>query len=77
MSQPLLKPNQFQIRQELQELILRDLLGPSGGENEIIDELRVMICDEERTTAYFTFSSQIRPSLHQFRIYGAKNGLRT
>jgi len=47
----------------------------SRGENEIIDELRVMICDEERTTAYFTFSSQMRPSLHQFRIYGAKNGL--
>jgi predicted dehydrogenase len=47
----------------------------SLGENEIIDELRVMICEEERTTAYFTFSSQMRPSLHQFRIYGAKNGL--
>jgi predicted dehydrogenase len=47
----------------------------SRGKNEIIDELRVMICDEERTTAYFTFSSQMRPSLHQFRIYGAKNGL--
>jgi hypothetical protein len=26
-------------------------------------------------TAYFTFSSQMRPSLHQFRIYGPKNGL--
>jgi predicted dehydrogenase len=47
----------------------------SRGESEIIDELRVMICDGERTTAYFTFSSQMRPSLHQFRIYGAKNGL--
>ncbi len=47
----------------------------SIGETEIIDELRVIICDEERTTAYFTFSSQMRPSLHQFRIYGAKNGL--
>ena len=45
------------------------------GENEIIDELRVIICEEERTTAYFTFSSQMRPRLHQFRIYGAKNGL--
>ena len=45
------------------------------GETEIIDELRVIICEEERTTAYFTFSSQMRPSLHQFRIYGAKNGL--
>jgi hypothetical protein len=44
-------------------------------ETEIVDELRVIICDEERTTAYFTFSSQMRPSIHQFRIYGPKNGL--
>jgi len=44
-------------------------------EREIIDELRVIICEEERTTAYFTFSSQMRPSLHQFRVYGPKNGL--
>ena len=47
----------------------------SMGESEIIDELRVIISEEERTTAYFTFSSQMRPSLHQFRIYGPKNGL--
>jgi len=47
----------------------------SRGETEIIDELRVTICDEEGTTAYFTFSSQMRPALHQFRIYGNKNGL--
>jgi predicted dehydrogenase len=45
------------------------------GETDIIDELRVIISDEERTTAYFTFSSQMRPSLHQLRLYGAKNGL--
>src|SRR5437879_3381401 len=45
------------------------------GEREIVDELRVIICEEERTTAYFTFSSQMRPSIHQFRIYGQKNGL--
>ena len=45
------------------------------GENQIIDELRVMICDAERTTAYFTFSSGMRPSVRQFRIWGAKNGL--
>jgi len=47
----------------------------SMGESEIIDELRVILCEEERTTAYFTFSSQMRPSLHQFRIFGSKNGL--
>jgi predicted dehydrogenase len=45
------------------------------GETEIIDELRVIVSDEERTTAYFTFSSQMRPSLHQLRLYGPKNGL--
>jgi predicted dehydrogenase len=44
-------------------------------ESEIIDELRVIISEDERTTAYFTFSSQMRPSIHQFRIYGPKNGL--
>lgn len=45
------------------------------GEREILDELRVIIAEEERVTAYFTFSSQMRPALHQFRIYGPKNGL--
>lgn len=50
--------------------ILREL-----GEQEIVDELRVIISESERTTAYFTFSSQIRPCLHEFRIFGPKNGL--
>jgi predicted dehydrogenase len=45
------------------------------GETDVVDELRVLISDAERTTAYFTFSSQMRPSLHEFRIYGPKNGL--
>jgi predicted dehydrogenase len=45
------------------------------GETEIVDELRVIISEDERATAYFTFSSQMRPSLHEFRIYGPKNGL--
>jgi len=45
------------------------------GDKEIVDELRVIISDSERTTAYFTFSSQMRPSLHEFRIYGPTNGL--
>lgn len=50
--------------------LLRDM-----GESEIIDELRVIIAEEQRATAYFTFSSQMKPSLHQFRVYGSKNGL--
>jgi predicted dehydrogenase len=45
------------------------------GENDIIDELRVIINDDDRTTAYFTFSSQMRPLLREFRIFGPKNGL--
>ncbi len=45
------------------------------GETEIIDELRVIVSDNDSTTAYFTFSSQMRPTLHQFRIYGPRNGL--
>ena len=46
------------------------------GETELVDELRVIISEDGgRTTAYFTFSSQMRPQLHQFRIYGPDNGL--
>jgi predicted dehydrogenase len=45
------------------------------GEGEIIDELRVIVSEEEGPTAYFTFSSQMRPSLHHFRVYGPRNGL--
>ena len=45
------------------------------GEAEMVDELRVIISEDDRTTAYFTFSSQMRPSLHEFRIYGPKNGV--
>jgi predicted dehydrogenase len=47
----------------------------SLGEEDIVDELRVIVSDDVRTTAYFTFSSQMRPSLHGFRVYGSKNGL--
>ena len=47
----------------------------SMGEREIVDELRVIISENDCTTAYFTFSSQMRPSLHQFRLYGPRNGL--
>lgn len=47
----------------------------SINETDIIDELRVIIHDDNQTTAYFTFSSQMSPTLHQFRIYGPKNSL--
>jgi predicted dehydrogenase len=45
------------------------------GEDDIIDEVRVIISDNRNMTAYFTFSTQMRPALLQFRIYGPKNGL--
>ena len=45
------------------------------GEREIIDELRVTIIDNNTVTAYFTFSTQMRPLLHQFRVYGPQAGL--
>jgi len=60
------------------EVIAYGLCSPfmkSVGESKIVDELRVIISDRQRTTAYFTFSSQMRPVLHEFRIYGAKNGI--
>jgi predicted dehydrogenase len=44
-------------------------------ESEIVDELRIIISEEAGTTAYFTFSSQMRPAIHQLRVYGPKNGL--
>lgn len=44
-------------------------------ETDIVDELRVIVSDGKSMTAYFTFSSQMRPVLKHFRIYGPKNGL--
>lgn len=47
----------------------------SVGEREIIDELRVIISEGDETTAYFTFSSQMKPVLQELRVFGPKNGL--
>ena len=47
----------------------------SIGEQDILDEVRVIIEDGQSTTAYFTFSSQMRPLLKHFRIYGPKNAI--
>ena len=41
-ARPLLEaPSSSQMREELEEMVLRDLLGPAGGEDEEIDEARV------------------------------------
>jgi len=45
------------------------------GQGAIIDEVRVIIQDEDSTTATFTFSSRISPTFNQFRLYGPKNTL--
>lgn len=45
------------------------------GEHELKDELRAIIKDNKGNTAYLTFSTQIRPPIRQFAIYGSKNGL--
>jgi predicted dehydrogenase len=45
-----------------------------GGE-EILDELRVLICDRSGTTAFFSFSTQIKPALNELRIFGPANSL--
>jgi predicted dehydrogenase len=45
------------------------------GQSDIVDELRLIIRDENSTTADFTFSSQISPTQHQFRVYGPKRSL--
>lgn len=47
----------------------------SLGEEEIVDELRVIVSESRQRSAYFTFSSQMQPALNQFRIFGPVNGL--
>jgi predicted dehydrogenase len=44
-------------------------------ETDILDELRAIIYDDCSTTAYFTFTTQFSPPIHQFRVYGPKNSL--
>src|SRR5262249_55601678 len=44
------------------------------GHGNIEDELRVMI-QSGSTTAYFTFSTQIRPQMSELRLYGRRNAL--
>jgi predicted dehydrogenase len=44
------------------------------GSERVLDELRVVV-EDSHTTAYFTFSSRMRPLVHQFRLFGSTNGL--
>lgn len=45
------------------------------GEREIVDELRVILRQPGGPTAYFTFSTQMRPAVQAFSIFGPKNGI--
>ncbi len=45
------------------------------GQGDIIDEVRVIIQGSDFCTAYFTFSTQISPTVHYFRLFGPKNSL--
>ena len=58
------------IAQSFTSQFLRNL-----GETDIKDEIRAVIMDQNGATAYFTFTSQVRPIIHQFRIYGPRNSL--
>ncbi|HEV2318108.1 MAG TPA: Gfo/Idh/MocA family oxidoreductase, partial [Verrucomicrobiae bacterium] len=49
------------------------LTGMDG--QEVLDELRVLIRDRSGTTAYFCFSTQVRPGTNSFRLYGSENSL--
>ena len=45
------------------------------GETEILDELRVLLRDSNGTTAFFCFSTQLKPALNQLHIYGPLNSI--
>jgi predicted dehydrogenase len=47
----------------------------SLGGQEVLDELRVMMRDKSGTTAFFCFSTQIKPGLNQLRICGPANSI--
>jgi predicted dehydrogenase len=47
----------------------------SLGGGDVLDELRVLIRDKKGTTAFFCFSSQIKPGLNWLRICGPANSL--
>jgi predicted dehydrogenase len=47
----------------------------SLGGQEVLDELRVLIRDRAGTTAFFCFSTQLKPGMNHFRVCGPANSL--
>ncbi len=45
------------------------------GGQEVMDELRVLLRDRTGTTAFFCFTTQLRPGLNELRICGLANSL--
>lgn len=45
------------------------------GGAEVVDELRVLLRDGRGTTAFFCFSTQLKPGLSQFRVCGPRHSL--
>jgi predicted dehydrogenase len=60
------------------EIVARAAQSPQlqalGGQ-EVLDELRVMLRDHRGTTAFFCFSTQLKPGLNQLRVCGPANSL--
>jgi predicted dehydrogenase len=47
----------------------------SQGEEELFDELRVVMLSGQTTTAYFTFTTQLGPSIQELRVFGPQGCL--
>ena len=45
------------------------------GDHDILDELRVLILDKHGTSAFFCFSTHIKPPLNQFRVCGPSRSM--
>jgi predicted dehydrogenase len=45
------------------------------GGQEVLDELRVLLRDSSGTTAFFCFSTQIKPGMNSLRLCGPKHSL--
>jgi predicted dehydrogenase len=63
---------------DLTEIVARADQSPrlrSLGGEEILDELRVLIRDRSAATAFFCFSTRIKPGLNQLRICGPRNSI--
>ncbi len=45
------------------------------GGAEVVDELRVLLRDSRGTTAFFCFSTQLKPGMSQFRVCGPRHSL--